>query len=671
MRPPSLPGSLEGYRALAALTPDPVAVVDAALRIVVVNRPFQALFDADSADQMTGGSILERLVEWERVRAANLVARFLEIGIWDIAELTALRDDGTTFPIEARCEMLQSATGAFAGMLVLIRNLSDRHTAEDPLRSIVAGTAGAIGEDFFPSLVRHLAQIFSVRFAVVAELVEPERTQARTLAFWSGEGIAGNLTYDLAGTPCARVARGDTCYYPEGIQQLFPDDPWLREVGAEGYIGTPLRDSTGRIIGLVEVLDAAPIYRSRDVGSIMQIFAARAAAELERVRIERELHRNRELLLQSQKLEGIGRLAGGVAHDFNNLLTAMLGFSESALETLPDDAPARADLLQIRRAALSASGLTAQLLTFARRQAVAPRVLDLGELLQELRPLLTQLLGEGIALEYRIPAALWPIEADPGQLEQVLVNLTRNAREAMPRGGTLQVTLDHLAGGTAAVPGHSPGAEGDWVRLTFADTGVGMSAETLALAFEPFFTTKDAGAGLGLATCHGIIRRVGGQIWAESDRDEGTRIVILLPRTRRVPAPAPSDAAAAPAPGTETILVVEDEPAVRRLAVRALTRLGYQVIAAADGEEGLAAAAALDGPLHLVVSDVLLPRLNGPEMVRTLLERTPETKVLFVSGFANDSLELGGHGELTHPFLPKPYLTTTLTAKVREILDRR
>ncbi|MFN2326923.1 MAG: PAS domain S-box protein, partial [Gemmatimonadales bacterium] len=200
--PPPLPGPVDGYRAMASLVPDPVVVVDYALRIAVVNQPFLRLIGASSAAALIGRSVLETLVEWERVRAANLVARFLATGVWDIAELTALHANGSTIPIEARCEMLKSPDGGFGGMLVMVRDLSARQEAEDPLRAIVAGTAGAVGEAFLNSLVRHLAQIFNVRFALVGELVEPDRDQVQTVAFWSHDRFADNFFYDLKGTPC-------------------------------------------------------------------------------------------------------------------------------------------------------------------------------------------------------------------------------------------------------------------------------------------------------------------------------------------------------------------------------------------------------------------------------------------------------------------------------------
>lgn len=665
---PQLPGSTEGYQALAALSPEPLVIVDGSLRVAVVNRPFLELMGLAAPSHLIGRSILDTLVEWERVRAAHLVARFQETGVWDVAELTALRQDGTIFPVEARCEMLHAKDGAFAGMLVMVRDLRDQPPSGDPLRAIAAGTAGVVGEEFLASLARNLAEIFSVRFAVVGELVEPDRREVRTLVFWTGDRLAGNFTYALDGTPCHLVSQGETCFYPEGIQGRFPHDEWLKDVGAEGYIGTPLLDSSGQVIGLLEVLDTDPIYRSRDVASIMRIFAARAGAELERLRMERELQRHREELLQRQKLEGIGRLAGGVAHDFNNLLTAILGYTDSAVGSLPGGAPAIGDLAQIRRAALSASALTAQLLTFARRQTVLPRTVQVDALVRDTAPLLERLLGESGQVVVNVENRPWPVRADPSQLEQYFVNLALNAHDAMPQGGTLTVTIENAPAGSVGDTGDHAIRQADWVRLTVSDTGHGMTSEVLALAFEPFFSTKPDGSGLGLATCHGIIRQAGGHVWAESTTGQGTRIVALLPRDTTTGTALPAEPAAVRG-GSETILVVEDEPAVRYLAVRALRRFGYQVLEAADAETALAVAAAHRGPLHLVISDVLLPGRNGPDLVRELLSIRPTLGVLFVSGFTDTSFGGEAGGAPGHPFLPKPYTTEGLAATVREILD--
>ncbi|MFN2316949.1 MAG: ATP-binding protein, partial [Gemmatimonadales bacterium] len=468
---------------------------------------------------------------------------------------------------------------------------------------------------------------------------------------------------------CHRVAGGETCFIPEGVQAQFPEAAWLRQVGAQGYLGAPLNDSRGRVIGLLEVLDTNPIYRSRDVTSIIRIFAARAGAELERMRVERELARSRDLLLQSQKLEGIGRLAGGVAHDFNNLLTAILGYGESASQSLPAESPARDDLLQIRRSALSGATLTERLLTFARRQTIAPQVLNLADQLAESTSALTRLTGERIVIRQEVAPDLWPVYADPGQLEQLLVNLVVNAADAMPGGGEIGLTLENHTGDPTGDTGEHLVGGTDWVRLTVSDTGIGMPPEVLALAFEPFFTTKDDGTGLGLATCHGIVRQAGGLIWAESSAGQGTRILVLLPRAAGTPAQRLSGSWQQAPAGSETILVVEDEPSVRRLAVRSLSQLGYRVLEAADAEAGFAAVAALDGRLDMVVSDVLLPGMHGPEMVQQMLQQDPALKVLFVSGFTDNSFGDSGAGRPDHPFLSKPYTPLALATKVREVLD--
>jgi two-component system cell cycle sensor histidine kinase/response regulator CckA len=384
----------------------------------------------------------------------------------------------------------------------------------------------------------------------------------------------------------------------------------------------------------------------------------------------------REQLLQAQKMEGIGRLAGGVAHDFNNLLTAILGYVEMARLELPADLavdhPIRADLDEIGAAGERAASLTRQLLTFASKQIVAPVRLDLSTLIADLLKMMRPLLGENIAVETDLEAAIGTIEADPSQIQQLLVNLTVNARDAMPEGGRLiiETATENV---TEAIAATQPGARsGSHVRLSVTDTGCGMSPEVRSHLFEPFFTTKGPGkgTGLGLATCHGIVRQMGGHIRVFSEPGNGTTFRIFLPC---VGGPATARAADNPIPpdptGTETVLVVEDEPVVRRLAVLGLRAQGYTVIEACDGFEALEIAGRIGTALDIVVSDVIMPGISGPELVRRLAAVTPGTKRLLVSGHAESSVLPAGLIDAGTAFLSKPFTPERLARKVREVLD--
>jgi PAS domain S-box-containing protein len=384
-----------------------------------------------------------------------------------------------------------------------------------------------------------------------------------------------------------------------------------------------------------------------------------------------EKHRLEEQLRQAQKLEAIGRLAGGIAHDFNNLLTVITGYSDLALQELPPEQPLAEVVAEIRKASLRAADLTRQLLAFSRRQVLQPVVVDLNSLLEELEKMLRRLIGEDIELALRLQEGLWPVRVDPGQMEQVLLNLVVNARDAMPRGGKLTIETANVVLDAAAAASRPELPEGAYVVLAVSDTGHGMDAATQARVFEPFFTTKEAqqGTGLGLATVYGIIKQSGGHITVYSEVGRGSCFKVYLPRDGQTPSRPPSDPAPASVAGTETILLVEDDETVRTLAQRVLTEQGYRVLPARDGEEALALGQAHGGPLHLLVTDVVMPRMSGPELAQALTARLPNLHVLYVSGYMDDAIVRHGLIEASAAFLPKPYTPTLLLARVRQVLD--
>jgi PAS domain S-box-containing protein len=372
-------------------------------------------------------------------------------------------------------------------------------------------------------------------------------------------------------------------------------------------------------------------------------------------------------LQQAQRLETIGQLAGGVAHDFNNLLTAVLANLSILDSTLPAGAPGREEVRDATLAAERATRLTRQLLTFARQQVVAPRQVDLNESVEAMERLLGRIIGEHIARETHLAPGLWPVRIDPSQLEQVLVNLVVNARDAMPGGGVLTVATDNVL----LAPGErGPEAvdvpPGSWVRLTVEDTGHGMDESTLSRIFEPFFTTKEKGrgTGLGLATVHGTVQQAGGHVRVRSAPGAGTRFTVWLPRDRGEPEPERAPAPAAAAGGRETILLAEDDPQVRAIAARILSDRGYRVLPAADGLEALRTADAHAGPIALLATDVVMPGLGGRGLAETLRSRRPSLAVLFLSGYPEGGVEPGA------AFLPKPFTPEQLAATVRQVLDR-
>jgi two-component system cell cycle sensor histidine kinase/response regulator CckA len=387
-------------------------------------------------------------------------------------------------------------------------------------------------------------------------------------------------------------------------------------------------------------------------------------------RARRELETERETLkeqyLQSQKMEAIGQLAGGVAHDFNNLLTVILGYSELLLSGM-GDADRRRDLVeQMKRAGERAAGLTRQLLAFSRRQVLAPRVLDLNAVVADLEKMLRRIIGEDVTLETNLQPGLGPVKADPGQIEQVLINLAVNARDAMPTGGQLVLETRNVELDEASV------RPGPHVLLAVSDTGHGMTPEIQARIFEPFFTTKEKGrgTGLGLATVYGIVQQLGGHIAVSSAPSRGTTFQVYLPRTREAAAPGKPSRSTAPAPrGSETVLLVEDEDAVRSLARLVLRQAGYRVLEAPGGDEALRVVGRHQGPIHLLVTDVVMPGQDGRQVAERLLGSHPGLKVLFLSGYTDDVVVRHGILEDQVHFLAKPYSPAVLAQKVREVLD--
>jgi len=377
-------------------------------------------------------------------------------------------------------------------------------------------------------------------------------------------------------------------------------------------------------------------------------------------------------LRQAQKMEAVGRLAGGVAHDFNNLLTVITGRSQLLLLKLAPESPLRRDVELVEETAHRASALTRQLLAFSRKQMVQPRIVDLNEVVRGMESMLGRLIGEDIALTTRLDPAAGCVRADPAQLEQMIVNLVVNARDAMPLGGRLTLETGHVRIDETFARQHVGLKPGPHVRLVVRDTGVGMDGLIKAHLFEPFFTTKGPGkgTGLGLATVYGIVTQSGGAIRVESEPGQGATFTIELPRVD-APADGPGDVAdttAAPY-GSETVLLVEDEPEVRGLARDILHQQGYTVLEAADGDQALRVGREHRGLIHLLVTDVVMPQMGGRELADRLQAGRSELKVLYVSGYTDDAILRQGVSETGTAFLPKPFTAAALAHKVRQVLD--
>ncbi len=549
---------------------------------------------------------------------------------------THRRADGTCYPVEVMLQLF--AEDDPPTLVAVVHDITERVEGELSLRESEGRFRTAFAEApvglLLIGLDRRIQQV-NTRFAEMVGL-PPEALPGRLFEEVARAEPAGSLEERL-GVVLAGDADGGVSF-----EQSFRG-PGDTEVS--GLVRATLqRDDDGRPLrGIVHVED---------------------------VSAERQLERQ---FRQSQRIEAVGQLAGGIAHDFNNLLTAIIAYAEEVRSALDPGDPRGEDVGEILRAAQRAATLVRQLLAFARRQRTEPRVVNLVSLLHGLEPMLRRLLGADLQLTVSGPPRVWLLEIDPSLLEQVVVNLAINARDAMPGGGRLTLEVENLVAREplSIAPDLRPGA---FVCLTVRDTGVGMPPEVLAHIFEPFFTTKPvgSGSGLGLSMCYGVVKQAGGYIYAESAPGQGTTFRLYFPRTRRLPEDPPRRTSEEPAMprGRETVLLIEDEPQVRAAARRTLELLGYTVLCAGSGTEGLELGRAHFPRLDLVVTDVVLPGLLGPQLVKLLQQGRAGLPVLFTSGHGFNHLAHGGTLGPEVDFLPKPYTPRELAARVRAALDR-
>jgi PAS domain S-box-containing protein len=588
------------------------------------------------------------------------------------------RKNGTTYPVEIS---LQFSPGGdppvFVAVVEDLTELSRVRELNERLRLFALTEHRLIGSGELDVSLRAITEMAADALAVDRTGVwhySSDRLRAldlfdrRTRTHQAGEERADgrHLAYIEA------VGEGDVIAVPD-----TREDPRTRDLAAPGampelgaHLALPVR-AGGRLVAVVthEHVGAPRRWSAEELAFAASIadFVALAMEAAERRRLENALS-------QAHKMESIGRLAGGVAHDFNNLLTAILGYLELMRMRMPAADPLRADLEEVEQAAQRATALTRQLLTFARRQVIEPRVVDVNALTQGADSLLRRLIGEDIELVTILEPPVAPVRVDPSQFEQVIVNLAVNARDAMPEGGRLTIETRTVVLDEHFVARHPDSAPGRYVELAVTDTGIGMDRETLSQLFEPFFTTKATGrgTGLGLAICYGIVRQAGGYIWAYSEPGRGTTFKIYLPRVEEALEPLPGTIdARQPSGGRETILLVEDESQIRELAARVLRGLGYTVITATNGEEAAGVARARLDDIDLLVTDVVLPLRGGRELASRLRERRPGLRVLYMSGYTQGILPERDLVEANSLFLAKPFPPSELSRRVRELLDRR
>jgi PAS domain S-box-containing protein len=641
---------LAAHRALLDLAPDAIFARDVERRITFWNRGAQTTygFSPTEALDFNAGELLST----EYPIALEEIERIVtETGSWE-GDLVQHTKDGRRLVVESRWAAQYDETGELAGLLEVNRDITARLASQTALLELAPDAIVGIGRDGLIVLVN--AQV---------------------------EVLFGYAREDLLGQPVEVLVPERFHDTHSSHRAGYFADPRTRSMGAGLELFARCRDGSEfpaeiSLSSIETDNGTLAIAAVRDVSE--RVVAAR---ERERLEAEAERERLQNQLHQSQRLESLGQLAGGIAHDFNNLLAVIINYAAFIAEDLEaasaDDGEdrwrsTRDDIEQIRLAGERAAHLTHQLLSFARREIVQPEIVDVNDVVSNVEQLLRRTLGEQVELNSSLAENLRPVLIDPGQLEQILVNLAVNARDAMPGGGTLQidtVNMDIDEEYVASRPELSPGPH---VRLRVSDTGVGMSAETMQRAFDPFFTTKPAGqgTGLGLATVYGIVQQAGGHSQIYSEAGVGTTFTVLLPATDQASLPVEPATDFPVRHGEETILLVEDEDALREVTRRILTGAGYRVILAENGVDALRVVDEHEGQIDLLLSDVIMPQMPGPQLAKRLLARQPSLRVLLMSGFAQPILDSGGHLDAGMEFIEKPFSGPSLLAKVAQTLER-
>ena len=651
-------GSLEE---LLELVPDAIVISDATGRIALINQQAERLFGWPR-EELVGKSV-ETLVP-ERFRCAHVHhrqeyarapgTRPMGAGL----ELWGLKRDGTEFPVEISLGPMQADNETL--VVTAIRDATPQKQIERRMRGVNV------------ELERHVAE----RTAELAQTVDRLRRAEEhlrkvldSLAAFVGVCSPEGILLELNQTSLDAIGRR----LEEVVGKPFSEMPWwprtpevlnqLHDAMARAARGEPVRYETILIFNNRHVEAAFALIPVFDESGKVSYLVPSAIDNT-------ESHRLQQQLFHAQKMEAIGRLAGGVAHDFNNLLTVISGNNRLLAEDVEGNESASDFCGEIARAAERASALTRQLLAFGRRQVLQPRVLALNDAVKAIEQMARRLIGEDIQLVTRLAPDLGHVKADAGQIDQVIMNLVANARDAMPDGGQITVETANIDLSDDYSRRHVGVSAGSYVMLSISDTGVGMTPEVLSRLFEPFFTTKEKGkgTGLGLSIVYGIVKQNGGDLFVYSEPGHGTTFKIYLPRVSDAGMPAEAPAHRARPQGTGTVLLVEDEEAVRKLTRQILSRMGYNVIEASSGEEGVSVLRQDPKCIDLLITDVVMPGMSGRHLAETCASIAPQLRVLYMSGYADHAII--GHGMLEPDtvFIQKPFTPEDLYNKVEEVL---
>ncbi|HKV05819.1 MAG TPA: PAS domain S-box protein [Candidatus Acidoferrales bacterium] len=624
----------EMFRLISENAADMLAVVDMEGRRLFNSLAYQKILGY-STEELKGSSSLEQVHPEDRARVQEAADQARRTGVGASLRYRIRHKDGTWRVLESTSSVIQNEHGEPEKFVIVNRDVTERERASEALRLSEAG---------FRSVIEN-APYGIYRASTSGKLLHANPALQRMLGYESeGELLQKNLAADLYCDSKAHQRIVDLLASQKGFKDV--EIEWKRKDGE-----LVKARCSGRLVE----------DQGRQTGSF-EVFA-------EDVTEKRLLERQLQL---AQKMEAIGRLSGGIAHDFNNLLGVIIGYSQVLKQKLGAGSALLEHAEEIEKAGQRAASLTRQLLAFSRQQVLAPAVLNLNSLMADMGKMLPRLIGEDIELVLKLDPGIGRVKADQSQIEQVVMNLAVNARDAMPQGGELVIATADVTLDLAYTRQHPGSREGRYVMLSVADTGVGMNAEILTHLFEPFFTTKERGkgTGLGLATVYGVVKQSGGYIWVESELGKGSAFQVYLPRIEEpVSQSAPPVSPAASYCGSETILLVEDADSLRKLAHALLEQNGYRVLEAANGAEALKVVEQQRKRIHLLLTDVIMPGMNGRVLAERLAPMQAGLRVLYMSGYTDSAIADHGVLEAGTFLLHKPFTEETLVRKVREVLD--
>ncbi len=678
--------------------PDAILVVDRDGRIVTANRHTERMFRY-ARQELTGQPVeilIPEVLRTMHVSHRNTyqsspLVRPMGLGL----DLRGLRKDGSEFPVDISLSPLRT-DGGFQ-IAAAVRDVSERKRIQDALRikteelqSVVTalttfldtgdwrtasrhvlrdalrmsqshlGFAGAVVEGPVLRILAHEGLGWDPD--VNREFFERAEEDYRRLGYLEFRNFK-NLFGAVITT--GKTVLSNDCENDSRSGGLPPGHPRLRN-----FLGAPILQGK-EVVGLIAVANRPSGYTEVEQGRLEVLSRTAGVLFQHYKRLEKE-SLLQEQLRQAQRIDSIGRLAGGIAHDFNNLLTIILGYSNLLMGRLPPESSEFSETTQIKKAAGRAAALTRQLLAFSRKQVLRPHVLNLNTVVSGIEAMLGRVIGEDVQLKTVLDPKLEPVKADPSQIEQIVLNLVVNARDAMPKGGILTIETGNVVLDAEYAREHPSVSPGSHVMFAVSDTGTGMDHQTLSHIFEPFFTTKERGkgTGLGLATVYGIVKQSGGSIWVYSEAGRGTVFKIYFPRFEGpVSEPEPAGPALSLS-GSETILLVEDDELVRELTREVLRTNGYVVLEAKDGHEALRIGREYDGLIHLILTDVVMPQISGQQVVEQIASTHPDIKSLFMSGYTDDAIHHHGILDPGVNFIEKPFAADGLLQKVREVLNR-